>query len=190
MTSSSQGRRGRFHGRARVHEGDGGAASDRARTTSAELTRVAPAALHAALSAISAAAFVVRAPGEILLANARGLALQHAEPERVAAALGDARDDALAAVCVGIDADHFLAVLPDLAQDVRARLAFVERRWALTPRQSAVLELVAEGLPNRSVAERLACSEKTVELHVSALLAKARCQGRAQLVARFWTEHG
>jgi DNA-binding NarL/FixJ family response regulator len=79
-------------------------------------------------------------------------------------------------------------VLQDLPGDARARLPTVARRWGLTPRQSSVLLLVAEGASNRSVAEKLACSEKTVELHVSALLAKTRSQSRAQLVAAFWTE--
>jgi DNA-binding NarL/FixJ family response regulator len=53
-----------------------------------------------------------------------------------------------------------------------------------------VLELVAQGESNRAVAARLGCSEKTVELHVSALLAKTHCASRSQLVASFWTEPG
>jgi DNA-binding NarL/FixJ family response regulator len=53
-----------------------------------------------------------------------------------------------------------------------------------------VLALVAQGESNRTVATRLGCSEKTVELHVSALLAKTRCASRAQLVAAFWTDAG
>jgi DNA-binding NarL/FixJ family response regulator len=86
--------------------------------------------------------------------------------------------------------DHQLVVLHDLERDAQARLGTVARRWGLTPRQSAVLELVAQGESNRAVASRLGCSEKTVELHVSALLAKTRCSSRAQLVASFWTDAG
>ena len=46
----------------------------------------------------------------------------------------------------------------------------------LTPRQVEVLELVAEGLTNAEIAERLFVSPKTVDHHVSALLAKRRWQ--------------
>ena len=83
-----------------------------------------------------------------------------------------------------------MLVLHDLEGDARTRLATVTRRWGLTPRQSAVLALVAQGESNRTVAGRLGCSEKTVELHVSALLAKTRCASRSQLVASFWTDLG
>lgn len=184
-----QGRRGRAHGRSRGRDdGEPRAAAERPRALPPDLVRLAPAALQAALAAMPWAALVVRAPAEILHANPRGLVLLHHARARVEAAL--AGGDAQPLVRVPVDETHFIALLPDLAQDARARLSVIERRWALTPRQSAVLELVAEGLPNRTVAERLACSEKTVELHVSALLTKARCVGRAQLVARFWTEHG
>jgi DNA-binding NarL/FixJ family response regulator len=81
-----------------------------------------------------------------------------------------------------------IAVLHDVPGDARVRIGMIARRWGLTPRQSSVLLLVAEGASNRTIAERLACSEKTVELHVSALLAKTRTVSRSQLVASFWTE--
>jgi DNA-binding NarL/FixJ family response regulator len=51
-----------------------------------------------------------------------------------------------------------------------------------------VLRLVAGGLCNKSVAEQLGCAESTIELHVSAILAKAQCEHRAELVARLWSE--
>ena len=43
---------------------------------------------------------------------------------------------------------------------------------ALTARQSEVADLVAEGLTNRQIGRRLGISEKTVELHVSAVLSR------------------
>ena len=42
----------------------------------------------------------------------------------------------------------------------------------LTPRERAVVGLLQQGMTNRAIAERLHRSERTVEHHVSALLAK------------------
>jgi DNA-binding NarL/FixJ family response regulator len=157
-----------------------------------ELGRIAVPALSAALEGIPSPAFVVRQPATVLLANARGRALLAAENDRCISFLqvtappprGPAR------IALTVAPDYHIAIVHDLAQDARARLEAVSRRWGLTPRQSAVLELVAQGDSNRAVASRLGCSEKTVELHVSALLSKTRCTSRSQLVASFWTDAG
>ena len=68
-----------------------------------------------------------------------------------------------------------------------ARAEELGRARELTRRQTEVLARLATGQGNRAIADGLGCSEKTVELHVSALLAKLGCRSRAQLVARFWT---
>ncbi|MFL5662265.1 MAG: response regulator transcription factor, partial [Ktedonobacteraceae bacterium] len=52
----------------------------------------------------------------------------------------------------------------------------------LTSRQQEVLELMAEGLPNTEIASRLFTSPKTVEHHVSAVLAKLGAHSRAQAI--------
>nr|WP_219415845.1 LuxR family transcriptional regulator [Pseudonocardia nigra] len=51
----------------------------------------------------------------------------------------------------------------------------------LTVREREVLGLVAEGLPNRAIGERLYLSPRTVEKHVERLLAKTGSVNRAQL---------
>ncbi len=158
----------------------------------AELGRVAVAALGAALEAIPSPAFLLRHPSSVLHANSRGRSLLGSERDRILSLLRSVSPPPRGAVRFPIEAapDHHLVVLHDLERDAQARLGGVARRWGLTPRQSAVLELVAQGDSNRAVASRLGCSEKTVELHVSALLAKTRCTSRAQLVASFWTDIG
>jgi two-component system response regulator DevR len=50
----------------------------------------------------------------------------------------------------------------------------------LTEREQKVLELVAEGLTNREIGERLYLSEKTVKHHVSDILSKLGLARRAQ----------
>ena len=156
-----------------------------------ELLKIAPAALLTALEAIPSPTFVLRAPTTVLLANRRGQSLLEADRERVLSAFLE-KDPAHGAIRLPVDSapDHQLVVLRDLEGDATSRLPAVARRWILTPRQSAVLALVAQGDSNRSVASKLGCSEKTVELHVSALLAKTHCASRSQLVASFWTALG
>ena len=53
---------------------------------------------------------------------------------------------------------------------------------ALTAREQQVLELVAEGLSNGQIAERLFISRKTVSVHVSAILRKTGAASRTEAV--------
>ncbi|WP_219508362.1 helix-turn-helix transcriptional regulator [Nonomuraea ceibae] len=54
---------------------------------------------------------------------------------------------------------------------------------ALTAREQEVLRLVAEGLTNREIAERLFIAQKTVSVHVSNILAKLGASTRTQAAA-------
>lgn len=54
----------------------------------------------------------------------------------------------------------------------------------LSPRESEVIDLIAEGLTNRQIAERLIISEHTVHRHVTNVLGKLAVGTRAAAVAR------
>ena len=56
--------------------------------------------------------------------------------------------------------------------------------FALTPRESDVLRLIADGLGNASIAERLGVSGKTVRNQVSSVLAKLGVTSRAAAAER------
>ncbi len=60
----------------------------------------------------------------------------------------------------------------------------------LTPRQAEVLDLVADGLSNADIAERLFLSVRTVENHVSAILAALHVSSRQEAAAVVADEAG
>ena len=51
----------------------------------------------------------------------------------------------------------------------------------LTPREREVLELMAEGLSNHGICQKLVLSPKTVETHVSNVLRKLQVSNRYEL---------
>jgi DNA-binding NarL/FixJ family response regulator len=54
----------------------------------------------------------------------------------------------------------------------------------LTPRELDVLGLLAEGLTNRAIAQRLSISEHTVKFHVNAVMSKFGSQNRTEAVVQ------
>lgn len=64
----------------------------------------------------------------------------------------------------------------------------------LTEREREVLLLLAQGLPNRQIAEALTVTERTVKFHVSAILGKLAASNRTEAVAvaaqRGWVDLG
>jgi DNA-binding NarL/FixJ family response regulator len=59
----------------------------------------------------------------------------------------------------------------------------------LTPRELEVLTLVADGLSNPEIAERLVIDKRTVESHVGRILGKTGSTSRTQAV-RWAIRHG
>jgi DNA-binding NarL/FixJ family response regulator len=54
---------------------------------------------------------------------------------------------------------------------------------ALTPRETEVLNLLAQGLPNKEIAAQLVITERTVKFHVSSIMSKLGAGNRTEAVA-------
>ena len=157
---------------------------------------LAPAALQllgAAMEAIGAPAYLLRR-GAVVHANAAGRASLDADrPATLAILRAHLAGQATGAFTLTRHqaagaGEHVLAIGPPSRADRAPRAAALATRWGLTAAQRRVLEFVATGASNKAVAASLRCAEATIEFHVTALLAKAECESRAALVARFWSE--
>jgi ATP/maltotriose-dependent transcriptional regulator MalT len=75
------------------------------------------------------------------------------------------------------DADA-IVIAPDAREDAD------DYAEPLTTREIQVLELLAEGLPNKAIAERLGISDQTVKFHVSSISGKLGASNRTDAVRR------
>ena len=82
------------------------------------------------------------------------------------------------------DPNELLARLEGMLRRVRPATA----RRNLTARELQVLTLLADGLEQSEIAERLAISPKTVATHIERILAKLGVRSRAQAVAVAYRE--
>jgi DNA-binding NarL/FixJ family response regulator len=109
---------------------------------------------------------------EVWASGARGLLLRDAGVEDLLAALQ--------AVSRGLAVfDPSLALNPSPVRDPALSLA-----EDLTPRETEVLQLLADGLTNKAIAQRLGISDHTVKFHVNAILGKLGAQSRTEAVVR------
>jgi DNA-binding NarL/FixJ family response regulator len=81
----------------------------------------------------------------------------------------------------GLDADIVVSG-PDPATPSEDRDRVFEE--ALTHRELDVLELLAEGLPNKGIADRLRISDQTVKFHIASIMGKLGASNRVETVRR------
>jgi two-component system response regulator DevR len=72
------------------------------------------------------------------------------------------------------------AVIAQLMERIKAGSPTERRLAGLTQREREVLDLIADGLTNRQIGERLFLTEKTIKNYVSSLLNKLGMQRRTQ----------
>lgn len=170
------------------------AASDplrRARGLSAAASSIV---LEAALAAYSGEAYLLRADGRIEFANEVGAARMRRSAREVVEQITTALAVYPKRTELELHAIHgdgippmFLATRSSApTSDLEGRLSVVQVEWRLTPRQVDVLRRLVVGDSNKEVAARLALALRTVELHVGALMRRAKVDSRLRLVTRFW----
>jgi RNA polymerase sigma factor (sigma-70 family) len=112
-----------------------------------------------------------------LRAGASGFLLKDSTAERLF--------DAVRVIAAG---DALLApgvtrrLISEFASQQRATETISTALRFLTPRETEVLRLIAEGLSNVEIAERLVVTEETVKTHVSRILSKLGLRDRTQAV--------
>lgn len=109
---------------------------------------------------------------DVWRAGAQGLLLRQVEADRLVAALQAVAQGLM--VWDEIFSAPMSAEAADTPTDVNV----------FTPREHEVLQLLAEGLPNKIVADRLRISEHTVKFHVNAIMGKLGAQSRTDAVVR------
>jgi DNA-binding CsgD family transcriptional regulator len=156
---------------------------------------VASRAMDAALEQINGRAWLLGPDGRIAHANTAGAARFDADRASTRAVL---------AACVsgdvaprfkvtklrdgdGTDRGH---IVVELVDGTARALAEAARRFNLTPAQTRVLERVARGVSNATIAAELGVAERTVEAHVTAILVKAQVPSRSALIVHIYDAAG
>jgi DNA-binding CsgD family transcriptional regulator len=150
-------------------------------------------ALEAALEALGQPAYVLTSKGRVVYANSAG----RARTERISRHLVEAVQrhgqgeppppgTSITALQVRGLSPHSLVVDRTVEAQTSSRVHVLGMRWGLTGREAEVLELIVHGTSNKTIASRLGCAERTVEVHVTHVLSKAQVESRSALIAKFF----
>jgi len=108
-------------------------------------------------------------------------------------ALALLRVGALGILLRGVEGERLLAALraaatglgvfePTLLGSLLSKRAATRDAPLMTPREAEVLSLMAEGLSNKLIADRLKISDHTVKFHINAILGKLDAETRTEAV--------
>ncbi len=121
---------------------------------------------------------------EALRAGARGYLLKDMEPDALVAALRDINAGKT------VVAPNLTQILAEVVQGKSAIPDMESSPFdELTPRETEILGLLAEGQSNKVIARNLGISDGTVKLHVKAILRKLEVHSRVE-AAVMAVEHG
>jgi len=152
--------------------------------------RLLAATLDAALEALPAAAFVIGPGHTVEIANRAGLVLLENSKTTVLNSIRESEEKGPEAggfslTRIGAPGCPAYRLAVRTARDgIAERVLVAQTDWRLSVRQARVLELVASGASNKEIATTLACSEATVENHLTELFRRSGARSRAGLVGR------
>jgi DNA-binding NarL/FixJ family response regulator len=99
---------------------------------------------------------------------------------RAVLSLDSTREQIVAAVHAA--AMGLVAIEPQAIEQWVATSRLTESLDPLTPRESEVLNMMAEGLANKMIAHKLGISEHTVKFHVTSVMSKLNASSRTEAV--------
>ena len=112
---------------------------------------------------------------DALKAGASGYLLKTADLDEVLSTV-----ESVAAGQAKIDPELASRVLSEFKSYQKAEVAEVYQ--PLTPREQEILQLMSEGLPNKTIATRLSISERTVTTHVANIYTKLHVNNRVSAI--------
>ena len=123
---------------------------------------------------------------EALKAGAGGFLLKDAEPEDIANAIRTVSEgNALIQPSVMHRLVNKFVKSDGKAEKPKPLKKGQELADPLTDREQEILELVAQGLSNQEIGEKLFISPATAKTHLSRIMQKTNCHSRAQLVVYY-----
>ena len=123
---------------------------------------------------------------EALRAGAGGFLLKDADPEEIAEAIRTVSDgNALIQPSVMHRLVNKFVKNNEFPGQYKEIKKGQELDDPLTDREAEILELVAQGLSNQEIGEKLFISPATAKTHVSRIMQKTNCHSRAQLVVYY-----
>lgn len=142
-------------------------------------------------------------PGMDGIATAREIKKRTPETRIVMLTAHDLREEVFASLASGADAYCLKSASPELlllairaaaagsayldpqvAHHVLGGVRMPEAQSPLTPRELDILRLIADGLPNKEIAEALGVSVSTVKLHIQDILSKLQAADRTQAAVK------
>jgi DNA-binding CsgD family transcriptional regulator len=99
--------------------------------------------------------------------------------------------DAVRDLCTSMGATRILARVDEVEKRLHAAdtMGKVQLPAGLTPREAEVLRLLTTGLPNAEIADRLSCSPRTINAHLTNIYSKLGVNTRGAAI-RFALDHG
>jgi two-component system, NarL family, response regulator YdfI len=114
---------------------------------------------------------------DVLRSGVRGILPRESTPTAIGSAI-----QAAAQGLVTLDATTMANMLPLVSSPTPVRALPEAPHQSLTAREVEVLEMLAEGIGNKTIARRLGISEHTVKFHISSIFTKLGVTSRTEAV--------